>query len=87
MDTLLTTDSRSYKEYSEQESHVESTTTITTGEKRKRTAGNVGVHDVRITVRCGSIAVVELHYSEPLNCGHLVLTDILFRYGFHVYFH
>ena len=75
------------KEDSEKESHVENTTTITSGKKRKRTAGNVAVHDVRITVRCASIAVVELHYSEPLNCGHLVLTDILLRYGLHMYSH
>ena len=54
VDTSLTTDSRSDKEGSEQESHVESTTINTTGRKRKRTEGNVAVDDVRITVSCVS---------------------------------
>ena len=45
---ILTTDSRSDCGI---ESHVESTTTSTTGRKRKRIAGNIAVHDVRITVR------------------------------------
>ena len=40
----LTTDSRSDKEDSK---NVESTTTNPTGSKRKTTAGNVAVHDVR----------------------------------------
>ena len=33
----------------ERQSHIENTTTNTTG--RKRTAGNVAVHDVRFTAR------------------------------------
>ena len=48
--TLHTTDSKSDKEDSEQESHVESTTINTTGEKRKKTAGNMAVHDGKITI-------------------------------------
>ena len=52
VDTSLITDSRSDKEDSEQESHVESTTINTTGRKRKRIAGNVAVHDLRITETC-----------------------------------
>ena len=51
---IIPTDSRSESEDSEKESHVESTTTIPTGIKRKRKAGNMAVHDVRITVRCGT---------------------------------
>ena len=51
---ILTTDSRSDSEDSERESHVESTTTCTTHRNRKRTAGNIAVYDVRITVRCAS---------------------------------
>ena len=54
VDTSLTTDSRSDKEDSEQESHVESTTINTTGKKRKRIAGNMAVHNLRITVTCAS---------------------------------
>ena len=26
---------------------------------------------------------VEPYYSEPLKCGHLILTDVLLRYGLH----
>ena len=48
---ILTTDSRPESEDSENESHVESITTNTTGRKRKRAAGNTAVHDVRIAVR------------------------------------
>jgi len=43
--SILTTDSRSDKEDSERESHVEST--ITTSRKKKRTAGTMAVHDIR----------------------------------------
>ena len=53
MDTSLTIDSRSDKGDSQKKSHVESTTT-NTDRKRRRTAGNMAVHDVRITVRCAS---------------------------------
>ena len=45
INSILTKDSRSDKEDSEKESHVEST--ITTGNNQKRTAGNMAVHDVR----------------------------------------
>ena len=48
---ILTTDSTSDSEDSAIESDVENTTTSTTGRKRKRIAGNIAVHDVRITVR------------------------------------
>ena len=54
VDTSLITDSRSDKEDSEQDSHVESTTINTTGRKRKRIAGNMAVHDPRITVTYAS---------------------------------
>ena len=47
MDTCFTADSRSDRENSERQSHIENTTTNTTG--RKRTAGNMAVHDVRFT--------------------------------------
>ena len=70
MKTSFTTDSRSDKEDSEKESHVETTTTSTTGRKRKRTAGNTAVHDIRITVRCVS-SYSETYYSETLNCEYL----------------
>ena len=53
VDTSLTIDSRSDKGDSEKRSHVESTTT-NTGRKRRRMAGNMAVHVVRITVRCAS---------------------------------
>ena len=56
MDTLLTTDSRSDKEDSEKESHLESITTNITSRKRKRAVGNMVVHDVRITVRFVQVA-------------------------------
>ena len=46
---ILTTDSTSDSEDSAIESHVESTTTRK--RKRKRIAGNIAVHDVRITIR------------------------------------
>ena len=38
-------------------------------------AGNFG--------RCKFSYTVEPHYSEPLKCGHLVLTDVLLQYGLH----
>ena len=41
MDTLLNIDSRSDKEDSEEQSHVGSITTNTSGRKRKRTTGNM----------------------------------------------
>ena len=51
---IFTTDSMSDELDSERESHIESTTTNTAGRKRKRTAGNMAVHGVRITVKCAS---------------------------------
>ena len=48
---ILTTDSRSDSGI---ESHDESTTTNITPRKKKRTAGNTAVHDIRITVRFAS---------------------------------
>ena len=39
---------------SEKISHVESRTTIPTDRKRKRTAGNMAVHDVKIIVKFAS---------------------------------
>ena len=58
----FTTDSRSDKEDSEKESHFEGITINTIDRKRKRTAGNMAVHDVRITVRCASI-YSEMYYA------------------------
>ena len=60
--TFLTTDYMSNKENSEQESHVESTTTNTTG--RKRSAGNMAVHDVRTAVRFVS-SYSGINYFKP----------------------
>ena len=68
---ILTTDSRPDSEDSEEESHVESTTTNTTG--RKRTAGNMAVHDVRITVRfASSYSGTALFQNFELRTPHLL---------------
>ena len=49
--SILTTDIGSDEEDLEQQSHVESTTTDTANRKRKRKAGNMALHDVRLTVK------------------------------------
>ena len=33
--------------------------------------------------KCEVGSIVEPRYSEPLKCGHLVLTDVLPQYGLH----
>ena len=50
---IFTTDSTPDEVDSERESHIETSTTNTSGRKRKRTAGNMAVHDIR-RVRCAS---------------------------------
>ena len=54
----LTTDSRSYEEDSE---NVESTTTIPTDRKRKKTAGNVAMH---VSNHNSIFPLTVIHYNS-----------------------
>ena len=47
------------------------------------TNGGSSPTQVHLFIFVDKLNTVEPHYSEPLKCGHVVLTDILLRYGLH----
>ena len=49
---------------------------------RTFTSGSMDMHECMLILYHRRVTV-ETRYSKPLKCGHLVLTDVLLRYGLH----